>query len=96
MIWYVLLGMLSAFGMICILWAVFGALLPGSRRCTLVVLCDPKEEAALLRRLLWLREMGLLRCGILLSGREFTPQQRRHIQRKYPSVEFFDPELPGE
>ena len=40
----------------------------------------------------WLREMGLLRCGILLSGREFTPQQRRHIQRKYPSVEFCDPE----
>jgi len=96
MMWYVLLGMLAAFGLICLLWTVFGLLLPGSRRCTLVLLCDPKEEAALLRRLLWLREMGLLRCGILLSGREFSLQQRRHIQRKYLSVEFCDPELPGE
>ena len=96
MIWYVLLGLLAAFGLLCIMWVLFGFLLPGSSRCTVVVLCRPGREASLLRRFLWLRELGLLRCTILLSGRGLTAQQRRHIQQKYRSIEFYDPELPGE
>jgi hypothetical protein len=96
MMWYVLLGLLAAFGLLCILWALFGFLLPGCSRCTIVLLCKPEREAPLLRRLLWLRELGVLRCGILLSGRGLTVQQRRHIQHKYHCVEFYDPDLPGE
>ena len=96
MIVYVLLGLLAAFGLVCMMWVLFGFLLPGSRRCTVVVLCSPEQETALLRRLLWLRELGLLRCGIYLSGRGLTDHQRRYIQRKYRSVEFFDPGTPGE
>lgn len=96
MMWYVLLGLLAAFGLLCILWALFGFLLPGCSRCAVVMLCKPEREAPLLRRLLWLRELGVLRCGILLSGRGLTVQQRRHIQHKYHCVEFYDPDLPGE
>lgn len=96
MVWYVLLGVLAAFGLFCTFWVMLGWLLPGSRRCNLVLLCSPREEAALLRRLLWLRELGLLRCGIWLSGRGLTSHQRHHIQLKYSTIEFYDPESPGE
>ena len=96
MIWYVLLGLLAAFGLLCALWVLLGIWLTGSRRCTVVLLCGAEAEAALLRRLLWLRESGLLRCGILLSGRGLTEAQRRHIQKKYPAVEFYHLQTPGE
>ena len=96
MILYVLLGLLAAFGLLCILWTVFGFLLPGCSRFTVFILCKPEKESALLRRLLWLRELGVLRCSILLSGRGLTAQQRHRIQYKYDSVEFYDQELPGE
>ena len=96
MIWYVLLGLLAAFGFLCVLWVLFGFLLPGSSRCTIVLLCSPKTELNLLRRLLWLRELGVLRGSILLSGRGLTGRQRDHIQHKYHFVEFCDPEFPGE
>ena len=96
MIWYILLGTLAAFGLICVLWVLLGYLLPGSQKCTVVLLCEPKEELALLRRLLWIRELGLFRCGILLSGQGLSPGQRLQIRQKYRSIEFCDPELPGE
>lgn len=96
MMGYVVLGLLAAFGGYCALWTLFGFLLPGSRRCTLVLLCSPHDEPALLRRLLWLREMGLLRCALLVSGRSLNARQRQRLQQKFPSVEFCDPETPGE
>ena len=96
MIWYVVLGLLAAFGLFCVFWTLFGFLLPGSSRCTVVLLCKPEREAAVLRRFLWLRELGALRCSILIVGRGLSPCQRRHIQRKYHFVEFYDSDLPGE
>ena len=96
MIWYIMLGTLAAFGLFCVLWVLLGCLLPGSQRCTVVLLCEPKEELALLRRLLWIRELGLFRCGILLSGQGLSPGQRLQIRQKYRSIEFCDPEFPGE
>ena len=96
MILYVLLGLLAAFGLFCVIWVLFGFLLPGSRRCSVILLCSPKDEAAILCRLLWLREIGLLRCKVLLSGRGLTTRQRAQILRKYSFIEFCDPEDPGE
>ena len=96
MIWYVLLGLLAAFGLVCVLWVLLGLMLPGSRRCTVMLLCNPKEETALLRRFLWLRELGLLRCGILLSGQGLSAHQRHQLRQKYHSIEFCDPARPGE
>ena len=96
MILYVLLGLLAAFGLLCILWALFGFFLPGSSRCTIVLLCKPEKEAPLLRRLLWLRELGVLRYSILLGGRGLTARQRRYILHKHQCIEFYDPDLPGE
>ncbi|MBE6977811.1 MAG: hypothetical protein E7438_04125 [Ruminococcaceae bacterium] len=95
MMGYVVLGLLAAFGGYCVLWALFGFLLPGNCRCTMVVLCSPTDESALLRRLLWLRETGLLRCGLLLSGRGLNSRQRQRLRQKFPSIEFCDPEEPG-
>ena len=96
MILYVLLGLLAAFGLLCALWALFGCFLPGSCRCTLILRCRAQEENGLLRRLLWLRELGLLRCRIVLSGCGISNEQREILLRRYGDIEFCDPEQPGE
>ena len=95
MIWFVLLGFLAAFGLLSAMWAIFGFLLPGSRRCAVVLLCEPDAEWLLLQRLLWLRQLGLLRCQIFLSGRGLTEQQRRQILQ-YNDIEICDSAQPGE
>lgn len=94
MIWYVLLGLLAAFGLLCALWTMFGFVLPGSRRCGIMLLCSPEEEKNILRRLLWLRELGFLRCRIFLSGRTLTEMQRSRLQQRYGNIEFYDPAQP--
>ena len=96
MIWYVLLGFLAAFGLLSMAWTLFGILLPGSRRGAVVLLCQPQQEMALLRRCLWLREMGFLRCRIYLSGRSLCDEQRQYLQQRYQDIEFFDPYQPGD
>ena len=93
MIWFVLLGFLAAFGLLSALWAIFGFLLPGSHRCGVVLLCEPDAEWLLLHRLLWLRQLGLLRCRIFLSGRGLTEQQRRQLQQ-YNDIQFYDSAQP--
>ena len=64
---WIVLGMLAAFGTLSALWALFGFLLPGQRGATVVCLCkDGKSEEPVLRRYQWLRNMGLVRCPLLL------------------------------
>lgn len=57
--WF-LLGMLAAFGALCGLWALFGAL--WAPKGGAVVVCF---DADALRHYRWLKEMGLIRCSVL-------------------------------
>ncbi len=62
MLTFVLIGSLSAFGLMCGVWVLCGLLLPGGCKGTLLY----QGEDALLfaRRYLWLREMGLMHCPL--------------------------------
>jgi len=67
MAWYCILGALAAFGLLCGVWVVFGWLLSGGTGGAVVCLpCGNGQEALFLRRCRWLRELGLLRCPVLL------------------------------
>ncbi len=87
---FVILGVLAAFGALCILWVLFGTLLPhpGGR---LVYTCDGREEAAV-RRYLWLRDLGLLRCPLVLIGSSLPGKRRQQIAIKCRSIIFYTPE----
>ena len=53
------IGTLAAFGLLSALWLIYG-LCCGKASGSLVIICG--RGHGLLRRCLWLREMGLLRC----------------------------------
>ena len=65
MICWIVAGTLAAFGLLSALWCLFGWLLP---RGSGVMVCAP-EEQAFIRRYQWLREMGLIRCPLLIVDR---------------------------
>lgn len=81
----IVLAVLSAFGLLCALWVLFGFLLPGQRGAAAVFLCRGETgEEAVLRRYLWLYNTGLVRCPLImvdcgLSQAERTRLERYHI-----------------
>lgn len=88
MIWYIFLGFLAAFGLLCILWILFGFLLPGSVRCRIAVICPRGREIATIRRFCLLREFGLLRFELVVINSALNPRQKRFIAEKYPFIRF--------
>ena len=70
---YVFIGALAAFGLLSVLWAALGWLLPSGRGCVLVCVDEPDE--GILSRYRWLRDMGLLQCPFLIvSDKEYYYQ----------------------
>lgn len=65
MAWYILVGTLAAFGLLCALWTVFGCFLPRGGEGELIF---PGREGELnfLRRYLWLRGIGALPCTLVV------------------------------
>ena len=65
--WYILLGFLSAYGALSVLWASLGWLLPGLKGCAVVYMGRPSQGVC--RRYRWLRGLGLLSCPFLAVGK---------------------------
>lgn len=78
----IVLTVLAGFGALCVLWAIFGAWLPGYRGTVMICLCRCGEEEAVIRRYRWLRGMGLLRCPLVLVGSTLS-QEELHRLRKH-------------
>ena len=64
---FVCIGTLAAFGLVCVLWLIYG-LCCVKAEGTLVILGGAGQ--GLIRRCLWLREMGLLSCPMVLIDPE--------------------------
>ena len=90
MAWYFLLGTLAAFGGLCMLWCLFGWLLPPGGEGVLILPGYPERDGiGTVWRYLWLRELGLLRCGLVvedfgLSARERAWLESRGIELREP------------
>lgn len=80
----IILAVLGAFGLLCAVWVLFGFLLPGQRGAAAVLLCHGEAaEEAVLRRYLWLYNIGLIRCPLLLVDCGLSRQDRARLE-KFP------------
>lgn len=78
----IVMAVLSAFGLLCALWVLFGFLLPGQRGATAVFLCRGEAgEEAVLRHYLWLYNTGMVRCPLLLVDCGLTQAERTRLER---------------
>ena len=66
MLVYAVIGMLAAFGMLCVLWVLLGALLPGSGKTVIYCICAKEQAVYIRRRWRWLRDLGLVRGRIVI------------------------------
>lgn len=74
--WYILLGFLSAFGALGILWCLAGWLLAAGPQGW--VLCPASaEQPGFVPVYLWLRSLGLIRCPLIVMDQGLTDIQRR-------------------
>ena len=93
MVWYVIIGALAAFGLVCALWAALGWLLPGSTGAALVCVVRPgRAEEAVIRRYRWLRDLGLLKGPLLLVRQGWEGPEAEALLRRCPGIEFCEPE----
>lgn len=75
------LTVLGAFGLLCVLWVLFGFLLPGQRGAAAVLMCHGEAaEEAVMRRYLWLYNTGLVRCPLLLVDCGLAPEERTRLE----------------
>lgn len=78
----IVLAVLGAFGLYCAAWVLFGFLLPGGRGAAAVLLCRAEAgEDAVLRRYLWLYNMGLIRSPMLLVDCGLSETDRERLAR---------------
>ena len=60
---YWLFGILAALGLLSVLWALFGFLLPAGQGSAVVYFGEPKiEDLAVFK---WLKSLGILRCPLI-------------------------------
>ena len=79
---FIILTVLAAFGGFCVLWSLFGFLLPGQRGAAAVLLCKGGSgEEAVIRRYLWLYNTGLIRCPLLLVDCGLSAQERQQLEK---------------
>ena len=80
----IVLAVLGAFGLLCAMWVLFGFLLPGQRGAAAVLLCRGEaDEEALIRRYLWLYNIGLIRCPLLLVDCGLSQCERFRLERHH-------------
>lgn len=77
---YVFVGALAAFGLICAIWIGCGFLLPDCRGGA-AILTGPLagKNLAAARRWIWLREMGLLCCPLIVLEETITDEEREWL-----------------
>lgn len=84
----IILAVLAAFGALSIIWVLFGFLLPGQRGTAMVYLCrEDGIEEQILRHYGWLRDLGLVRCPLLLIDCGMTDEERTRLLKNKQGVE---------
>ena len=76
---FVCIGTLAAFGLLCVLWLIYG-LCCGKPEGSLLIIS--RGEQGLLRRCLWLREMGLLSCPMALVDPELNEMDELWVKSR--------------
>ena len=78
---YLVLAVLAAFGVLSLLWAMFGWLLPVCREGW--ILCPGRTgDLAAVYVYLWLRSMGIVRCPLVLADLGLSGEERTRLTEK--------------
>ncbi len=89
MLGQIILGAAAAFGVFCVLWAIWGLFLPSWRGSVLVFLCPPHRSCdAVIVCYRWLRGLGMIRAPLLLVDSDLPDEERLRLVRHHPYLEF--------
>lgn len=89
--WMIVFGMMAAFGAACILWVLFCWLLPAAEDG--ILLCSASAglpESLCIRRYVYLKELGLLECTVLVVDLGLSETERKWLQQSC-GIEIVDP-----
>ena len=67
MLWFVMLGMLAAFGAVCALWILIGAVMPHRVCCKIICFCKEQDAGFVRHKCRWLREMGWIHNPVVIT-----------------------------
>ncbi len=83
------IGVLAAFGCLCVLWTLLGWLLPHAGATTVVYLyiSDLGQEYEI-RRCRWLQDLGLLAGRLVVVDCGLSQQEKAQLEQKYQECEF--------
>ena len=85
-VWYmamdIIIAVFAAFGLLFVLWSMLGFLLPGQKGMVMVYYADGTELENTIRYYCWLRDMGLLRCPLIVVDGGLTDRQYQMLLRK--------------
>lgn len=88
MVTWIILTVLAAFGGLCVLWTLFGFLLPGQRGAAVVCICRGNaREEQIIRYYGWLRDLGLVHAPLLLVDSGITEDERARLLRCRQGIE---------
>ena len=88
MVWILCVAVMAVFGFLCMLWALLGWRIPGSREGILVCFATPGfPEQGFLRRYLFLRDLGLLECPLVVIDRGLSEPERRKLAQTRCGIE---------
>jgi len=82
----IVVGVLAAFGLICVIWSLLGLWLSGGKGWAAVCYAG-KGQTAALRRCRWLRSWGLYRGPIILVTPEDAPELGVGLARETEDIE---------
>ena len=88
MFFYVMIGFFAGTGVLCLLWLGAGAFLPWCEKEQIAIFCPVGRERSLLRRYRWLRELGFVRCRLVLLNSKLSVQQQEELMLHFPGVSF--------
>lgn len=90
---YILAGMLAAFGIFCGFWVLLGHLLPGGSEGFVVCRGSPGfPERYFAQRIVFLTEIGLLRCPLLVVDLGLEERYKDRLRRSGGRIEICTPE----
>lgn len=88
MVWYFIIGALAAFGLMSLLWILYGSLLGRAQGGVLVCVCQGSQAENLILRYRQLRSAGFLGCPLVLVDSTLSPREQEILQRRHAGIEF--------